>query len=339
MGVSDGCIFTDSDICDVDRILELTAIAVIWRRKRGEMGNDYKGEARKEYLRYFRVWFIIVGILAVLAAGRVGVRLMADNAPRENNSAPTERVYDYANVLTDDEEEKLRNQIAKAEKRLRMDIVIVTFNESVEGEEAAEKFGSPYWEDNMQTLADDFWDEKGYGYNKNFEGDGMLILHNWYEGQNGEHLSTSGKAEWSLTSRDIDRLLDRVDRYYDTNLYRAYSEFVKAVVETFDDSIHVDSSYWLGAAFLSTIAAIVYAAVGLSHTKAKDTTAVNAYVVDGKPNLTLKRDDFIRKQVTKHHIERSSSGGSGGRSSGGGGGGGHHTSSSGASHGGGSHRH
>ena len=304
------------------------------------MGNDYRREARKEYLRYFRVWFIIVGVLAVLAAGRAGVRLITDNAPRTNNSAPAERVYDYADVLTDDEEAKLRSQIAKVEKRLHMDIVIVTFNESVEGEEAAKRFGSPYWEDNMQTLADDFWDKYGYGYNKSFEGDGMLLLHNWYEGQNGEHLSTSGKAEWNLTSRDIDRLLDRVDRYYDTDLYRAYSEFVKAVEEMFDDSIQVDSSYWLGAAFLSTIAAIVYAAVGLSHTKAKDTTAANTYVVNGKPSLRLKRDDFIRKHVTQRHIERSSSGGGGGRSSGGGGGGGgHHTSRSGASHGGGSHRH
>ena len=302
------------------------------------MGNNYSREARKEYLRYFRVWFIIVGVLAVLAAVRTGVRLMTDNAPRANNSAPAERVYDYADVLTDDEEAKLRSQIAKAEKRLHMDIVIVTFNESVEGEEAAERFGSPYWEDNMQTLADDFWDEKGYGYNKNFEGDGMLLLHNWYEGQNGEHLSTSGKAEWNLTSRDIDRLLDRVDRYYDTNLYRAYSEFVEAGVEMFDDSIQIDSSYLLGVAFLSAIIALVYAVVGLSHTKAKDTTAPNAYVVDGKPNLRFKRDDFIRKHVTQRHIERSSSGGGGGRSSGGGGGG-HHTSSSGASHGGGSHRH
>ena len=319
--------------------VELKGIYSRWR-KRGKMGNDYKKQARKEYLRYFRIWFIIVGILAVLAAGRVAVRLAADNAPRENNSAPVERVYDYADVLTDDEEERLRSQIAKAEKRLHMDIVIVTFNESVEGEEAEKTFGSPYWEVNMQALADDFWDEKGYGYNKNFEGDGMLLLHNWYEGQNGEHLSTSGKAEWNLTSRDIDRLLDRVDWYYDTNLYKAYSEFVEAVAEMFDDSIQVDSSYWLGAAFLSTIAAIVYAAVGLSHTKAKDTTAANTYVVNGKPSLRLKRDDFIRKHVTQRHIERSSSGGGGGRSSGGGGGGGgHHTSRSGTSHGGGSHRH
>ena len=336
MGVSDGYFLVASGIRDVS-VMDVSFVPLIyfWRRKRGKMGNDYKGQARKEYLRYFRIWFIIVGILAVLAGGRAAIRFITDNAPRKNDSAPAERVYDYADVLTDDEEEKLRSQIAKAEKRLHMDIVIVTFNESVEGEEAAEKFGSPYWEDNMQSLADDFWDVNGYGYNKNFEGDGMLLLHNWYEGENGEHLSTSGKAEWNLTSRDIDRLLDRVDWYYDTNVFKAYSEFVEAAVEMLDDSIRVDSSYWIGSVFLATLIAFIYALVGLSHTKAKDTTPVNAYVVGGKPVIRLKRDDFIRKHVTQRHIERSSSGGGGSHS----GGGGHHTSSSGASHGGGSHRH
>lgn len=299
------------------------------------MGNDYKKEARKEYLRYFRIWFIIVGVLVVITAIVAGVRASANSAPRGNTSAPAERVYDYADVLTDEEEELLRSQIAEAENRLRMDIVIVTFSESVEGEEARERFGSSYWESNMQTLADDFWDENGYGYNKSFEGDGMLLLHNWYEGQNGEHLSTSGKAEWHLSSSDIDELLDRVDRYYDTDLYRAYSDFLKAVVATFDNSLMVYLTYWLVAVVLSTIVAAIYAGVGLRNTKARDTTAVNTYVVDGKPRMILKRDDFIRRHVTQRHIERSSSGG-GGHS---GGGGGHHTSSSGASHGGGSHRH
>ena len=308
------------------------------------MGNDYKRQARKEYLRYFRVWFIIIGVLAVLAAVSAGVRYAVNNAPRENADAPTERVYDYADVLTDDEEEKLRNQIADAQERLRMDIVIVTINESVEGEEAAEKFGSPYWEDNMQDLADDFWDENGYGYNRGFEGDGVLLLHNWYEGQNGEHLSTSGRAEWNLSSRDIDWLLGYVDRYYDSDPYRAYSEFVDAVTEELEETAGADASYWFGSAILSmilpTIVAVIYALVNLSYSKAKNTTPVNAYVAGGKPVSTLKRDDFIRKHVTQHRIE-SSSGGGGGHSSGGsgGGGGGHHTSSSGASHGGGSHRH
>ena len=32
------------------------------RRMEKNMGNDYKSETRKQYLRYFRFWFIAVAI-------------------------------------------------------------------------------------------------------------------------------------------------------------------------------------------------------------------------------------------------------------------------------------
>lgn len=305
------------------------------------MGNDYKKEARKEYLKYFRVWFIIVGVLLVIVAAVAIIRGILDNKPRGNASAPAERVYDYANVLTSEEEDRLRSQIARAEKRLHMDIVIVTINQSVEGQDAVDEYGylSPYWEDNMEALADDFWDENGYGYNKSFEGDGVLLLHNWYEGQNGEHMSTSGKAEWELSIYEMDDILDWVDRYYETDPYRAYSKFVDALEAELDQRGPAPLP-WSLVIFGPVVVAAIYAAANLNQTKAKDTTAVNAYVVGGKPVMNGQRDELIRKSVTHHHIDRShsSSGGGGGgsRSSGGGG---HHSSSSGASHGGRSHRH
>ena len=306
------------------------------------MGVNYKKEARKQYFKYFCGWFIAVGVLLIAVIAVVGIRNMSNNRPRGNNKAPKERVYDYADVLTDDEEEKLRGQIAEAEKKLRMDVVIVTIDQSVEGWEAAREYGyrTDDWETNMQDLADDFWDENGYGYNKSFEGDGVLLLHNWYEdengSQNGEHISTSGRAEQNLSIYDLDKILYPVDRYYDTNPYKAYSGFVSAVETHLDTNVEMDFSYLLGAFCLSTVVAIIYAIIHLNQSKAKDTTAVNAYVVGGKPVMNVQRDDFLRKSVTQRHINTSSGGGGGGHHSGGGG---HHHSSSGASHGGRSHRH
>ena len=58
------------------------------------------------------------------------------DVPRTNNEAPTERVYDYADVLTDQEEADLRRYIAETEKKLHIDIVLVTFSQSVEGADA-----------------------------------------------------------------------------------------------------------------------------------------------------------------------------------------------------------
>ena len=288
-------------------------------------------EARKQYLKYFMPWFIIIGILAVicivLGTGRKG-----EDAYRTNLEAPEERVYDYADVLTPEEEELLRGKIAETEDKLHIDIVLVTINQSVEGQEAKEQYGYRYtsWESNMQDLADDFWDENKYGYNQGFEGDGVLLLHNWYQGQNGEHLSTSGKVENAFEVDDIDDVLYAVDEYYATDPYQAYCAYIDAVDDKLSPSGFLP---WFLVWLIPIPVAGIYAARHMSQKKAENTVAVNAYVAGGKPVLHNTTDQLLRKNVTHRVIESSSS--SGGSS----GGGGHHVSSSGASHGGGSHRH
>lgn len=301
------------------------------------MENDFKKEARKQYLHYFRFWFIGIGILALLCIVMALVSQGRKNVPRTNNEAPTERVYDYADVLTDEEEKELREYIAKMEKRMHIDIVLVTINQSVEGPEAMKQYDlrSEDWEQNMQDIADDFWDENQFGYNKGFEGDGVLLLHNWYPGQNGEHLSTSGSVEWAFSNYDIDEVLYAVDEYYDTDPYKAYRAYVKEVYNRLDNTVRLPFS-WGMVIVLPIVVALIYAISGSAQKKAENTVAVNAYVAGGQPVLRGKTDAFLRKSVSSRKIESSSGSSGGGRS---GGGGGHHHSSSGASHGGGSHRH
>lgn len=300
------------------------------------MENEFKKEARRQYFHYFRFWFIGIVILALLCIVRAGVRRSQGEVPRTNNEAPAERVYDYADVLTDQEEENLRKYIAETEEKLHIDIVLVTISQSVEGAEAMEQCGlrSQNWEQNMQDIADDFWDDNHYGYNKGFEGDGVLLLHNWYEGQNGEHLSTSGSVERAFSVSDIDQVLYAVDDYYATDPYKAYRAYVKEVASLMDTSLKLPFS-WGTVFILPVIIAFIYAASGSSQKKAENTVAVNAYVAGGKPELHDSTDAFLRKSVVSKKIETSSSSGGKGSS----GGGGHHHSSSGASHGGGSHRH
>lgn len=303
------------------------------------MSDDIKKEIRKQYFHYFRFWFIGIGILLVITAIAGVKHVIEINVPRPNLSAPTERVYDYADVLTDVEEESLRKRIAEVERRLRIDIVLVTFNQSVEGEEARRQYGyrSADWEQNMMDYADDFWDENQYGYNKGFEGDGCILVHNWFEGQNGEHLSTSGRVEDRFSYNDIDTVLYAVDDYYDTDPYRAYMAYVDTVASIMGRERGESGTFSLGAVFVVPIvAALVYALFNLKQKPAKDTTTASTYVEGGKPVMKGRADEFIRKSVVSRKIETSSSGGGGSRSSGGGG---HHISSSGASHGGGSHRH
>lgn len=298
---------------------------------------DYKKEARKQYVKYFLVWFIIIGILAAIAISVIGMHSIVNNRPRGNTSAPKERVYDYADVLTDDEEERLRSQIEQAEKRLRMDIVIVTIAQPMEGEEAMRKNDaiSPELEDVMEAYADNFWDDNNYGYNKRFEGDGVILVLNWYDGQRYIQLSSSGRAEDELSAYAIDNLTGVFARYYETDIYRAFSETTNAL-ETRLDPRGTAPFPWLFVIVVPIVVALIYAVVNSTQKKTKDTTTANTYVPDGMPTMNNQRDEFIRKSVTQRRIQTSSSGGSGGSHHSGGGG--HHYSRSGASHGGGGRR-
>ncbi|MDE6675304.1 MAG: TPM domain-containing protein, partial [Acetatifactor sp.] len=157
------------------------------------MENDIKKEAQRQYLHFFRIWFIVIGILFVVTVLAVWVRKMTHPAmERQNMQAPAERVYDYADMLTDAEEDKLRELIAAKEAQIGCDLVLVTIRQPVEGSDAQEQYNYRYtdWELNMQDLADDFYDDNLYGFDAPY-GDGALLIDNSYPGQGGTHLSTS----------------------------------------------------------------------------------------------------------------------------------------------------
>lgn len=305
------------------------------------MDREIRREALRNYLRYFRIWFIVVGIVAVLLLGTVLYNAAQNNLPRPNKEASGERVYDYAGVLTDREEADLRAAIARAEKRSHADIIIVTVNAPM-GRSDSE------WERNMMNCADDFYDNGKYGWNR-AHGDGALLLDNWYEdadgSQKGSWLSTSGKMEDIIGWQEEDQVLDEMYEYIDSSPYRAYLAAVRrlrdfgrhgATLRGYGEDS--GSPYIFGVFMISTIVAGCYLLANFIQTKAKNTTLASTYVEGGVPILRSRSDDFIRKSVTKHRIESSSGGGGGGGSHSGGGSHGHHTSSGGHSHGGGGRR-
>lgn len=301
------------------------------------MENDFKKEAQKQYLHFFRIWFIIVGILFVVTILAVLAKNMLRTAPERNNTrAPEERVYDFAEVLTSEEEEKLRALIAEKEKAIGCDLVVVTIRQPVEGSAAKEAYGYRYtdWTLNMQDLADDIYDDKAFGYNAP-HGDGALILDNWYEGQTGTHLSTSGRVFDTFSNRDIDRAISYVDRYVESNPYKAYSACINYIADRMSGkNSDAGTLFVMLAIIVPIIVAGLFVGTHLRSKEGKNTTTATTYVAGGKPVMNLQRDDFVRKHVSQRRIQTSSS--SGGSS--GGGRGGAHVSSGGHSHGGGSHR-
>ena len=167
-------------------------------------------------------------------------------------------------------------------------------------------------------------------------------MDNWYDGQAGSWLSTTGAVYEKFGDYEINRVLDEVyyTIEYGGSAYDAYEAYVKEMVKLMKDdgsSTGLEMGAFVIAALI--IPVIVAAIFILTHLKSKEgaiTTTTNTYV-DGKAQINRQSDAFMRKTVSTRRIPQSSSSG-GSRSSSSGGHGGSHRSSSGRSHGGGGRR-
>lgn len=273
----------------------------------------------KEYLKRFWIWYAIVAVLAVVY---LVLNLKDEKGAvayeRTNTECLTqERVFDMADKLSDDEEEKLRKQIAETEQMVGVDIVLVTLNDS-----------SLDTDEEMMEYADYFCIDNKFGYNKAV-GDAVIYVDNWSNNYVG--MSTSGKAYERYSSNMIDRVIDRVCAVVNSSPYKGYERYVSQVGSDMSSKLALGNVITPMASFLAALmVTVIYLIVNLSGRKGKKTTTPETYVAaNGQPALHHAQDIFVTKHVTRRRIETSSGGGGGGggHSTGGhsfGGGGGRH---------------
>lgn len=302
------------------------------------MEYNIREDERKQFFRYFRIWIIVAAVMLVLwGILAIITNQTKDSDVRDNSLAPSQRVYDYADVLTDAQEESLARVIAECEEQGKCDIILVTVREEM-------GLSDSTWEKNMMKYADDFYDKKAFGYNKP-HGSGALILDNWYEDENGSQkgtwLSTSGKMEDIIGTGEENTILDALYAYISSDPARGYEAAVRKIAYWGDTETRQKTEDRLSPGMIlifSFIVAFIYAVTHMVQKPGKDTTTASTYVAGGHPRMRAQRDDFVRKSVTSVKIQTDSGSGSSGRSRSGGGSAGHHTSSGGYSHGGGGRR-
>ena len=276
----------------------------------------------KKYLKHFAVLFILFAI--VLAVFIVALIMKKPNEEkvytRTNTQCKTEeRVFDYADVLTDAEEDALRQMIAEKQDEIGCDIVLVTISDP------------DYAGDNaMMNYADDFYDENMFGYDEPW-GDGALYLDNFLGiGNSYSWFSTSGRVENRYSSSMIYDLIDDICYNVNRDPFGSYQLYINSLAKTMSSNSSLDVeiptfAIW-GVAALITL---IYILVCINRNVGKKTTDANTYVAGGHAQFPDRRDVFISKHTTSRKIQTNS----------GGGGGGHHISSGGHSHGGGGGRH
>lgn len=277
----------------------------------------------KEYFRYFRWLYIIFAalflIFGLLTAGHTIAAGAAYYDRTNTECTTTERVFDYGDVLTDKEEDKLRELIDKRQMQTGCDIVLVTLNESLE--EYTKAMNSNVSYDQFVVLyAQQFYDEHNFGYDKP-DGDGVILIDNWYRENDGKIytcLYTVGKVKAAYSDADIDHLLDNVYRYVESNPYRAYKTYVNDFYHDMMgmNVVHMNIPGW-ATVIVGIISAVIFVICNWKAKRGVKTTAATTYVDGMEPRFSVRQDRFLRKSVVKHKIESNSSGG-GSRGGGGG---------------------
>lgn len=290
----------------------------------------------KEYFRYFRVLLGILVVTAIIYVGSVVKQGNNEIPVRKNTACDTkERVFDYADKLTTEEESSLRELIARREKETGCDIVIVTLNESLEeyAKKYESKIGTVTSDKYVMVYADNFYDEHKFGFNGPI-GDGTILLDNWYRESDGKvhsWMGNAGKAKDKYSSAMIDNIINESLKDVTEDPYEAYKQFIDIFYEDMTGKVAISKGILLIVLMaISFIISLIYVLCNSRSRKGEKTVNSLTYVNNGNAQLKRKSDLFLRKVVTQRKIERDNNSGSSG-------GGGSHTSSSGASHGGGGH--
>ncbi len=245
----------------------------------------------------------------------------------------SKKIYDYGDILTDEEENELFTLVGNFIEQTNMDMVILTVD-------------MPYYSDSEnETYASDFYDYNDFGID--FEHySGVLLLRNKYDADPYFNVYTFGDAQLYF---DYDRCENMLDNIYPFFRNKSYLEGFKLFISDFsnyyrngkalsdyyvDDMGFIHKKYVMPiipALFVGLIASIITIVVMIKKNKMiKKATEANDYIEDVKYN---QKSDILTGSFTTHYTVSRSSGSSGG--------GGHssHSGSSGGGHGGGGGRH
>lgn len=236
-----------------------------------------------------------------------------------------EKIYDFAELLTEEEEKQLYDKVKEFIANTNLDLAIVTINTNVK--------------DSTQEYADDFYD-----YN-DFSIDGLAFV---IDMQNRIfYISTAGKAMLYYNDYRIEYILSALDQeMYNHEYFNACNTLISQLTEYYNHgfSDNADKYVVIGTQIyrktpylLLSIIAVVSAIIGtlilaLRNKKIKLATNSNDYFDNKSFEITKDTKEFISSNTSRVYIPPADSDGGGSS------GGGFHSGSSGSSHGGGGHR-
>ncbi len=252
--------------------------------------------------------------------------------PRVNAS---EKIYDFANIISDEEEQKLYQEIKNYIDYTKMDMVILTIDLELNDSE-------------IEDYAADFYDYNDFGIDTP-KYDGIILVRNANNYNRFFNIYTFGEAQLYYDYDTCERILDYIFDDIKNNRYLSgFSKFISSSKSYFDKGprddwyvddygyVYVKREYhipWKTSIIISSIVTLITIIILVKKNKmVKKETLANVYINKDSIYYRNKVDQFLHSHTSSYTISSSSS-------SGGGGGSHSHSGSSGGGHGGGGGRH
>lgn len=246
------------------------------------------------------------------------------NTPSVNEE---EKIYDFADLYTDEEEKNLYSAVFDYTQRRNLDLVIVTINDNFES---------------TQEYADDFYDYNNFGYGESRDGVLFLVdMENRYV-----YISATGQGMTLYPDNECDAITEAVYTYFsDQKYYDGTYQMIKTLDTYYEISYNNGDEYKYDTSEVNYLYVFIFATVctiiGIiilikKNDLVKVATTSEEYLDKNSKGVRKIRDIVVGHHVSRHAISHDNSSSSGGGFSSGGGGG--HISSSGSSHSGGGHK-
>lgn len=222
------------------------------------------------------------------------------------------RLVDEAGLLSPDEAARLEALLDQYSEELEFDIVVVTTSD-LQGKSPA-------------RYADDYFDYKGYGYGSNKNG--ALFLRYINGSQKEVWISTTGEGIDAISDRDIQDIFDDMEPYIMNDPCLAFEYFAKDVRDEVKDHRSYDTVWIIVGIIAGLITGLVVTSIMRSSLRSvRSQKYAGSYIKDGSLDISVARDIFLYRTISRVPRPRDNGGGGGGSSV--------HRGSSGTSHGGG----
>lgn len=203
----------------------------------------------------------------------------------------TIKVYDYAQVLTDKEESKLKKEVINYINKYNMDMVIVTV-----------KY---YTQSTTREYINAFYNQNGFG--KGINKDGIMVVIDLKN--NNISIKTFGRTINYYSENEINNIIDRInseDHYYDKlDKFINYSD---KYLNEFDNNYTKDISAfsifnWIGILIPSLIVPTIVIVIGLlKNNNVRKKNTAHYYIVENSVVINTKDDKFITTNTKKTRL-------------------------------------